>query len=165
MSKQKPTEIFMPPNVLKVKMGGNADIPPDDSLLARAESALSHVRSDVAATLDERIAMLIEMRKSFRADPHAAGIQMILMSTAEDLRQSAIDGDFLLAGRITESLINLLNNKDQVSDRLLADLVDAHVAAIRTAIRECIRNPNDTRARLTADALEHRVEAAISAAK
>lgn len=162
MAKQLPIEIFMPPNMLKAKIGGSfAGIEP--LLIIRADAAMEELKSEFTSWLASDIARLVDARDGFAAlcDPKT---KAELFRTVHDLRGGAETYEFPLISRIATSLAVLL---DGVSDstNIPLSLVDAHVDAVRVLFRDNVRDPSNQTATLLCEELSARVTEAIEHAK
>ena len=70
MPKQQPIEIFMPPNMLKAKVGGSlAGV--DMAAIKRAEAALEKLKAEFAVWIEADVSRLADCRDAFEAEPGA----------------------------------------------------------------------------------------------
>ena len=68
MSRQHPIELFMPPNMLKAKVGGTfAGL--DMAAVNRAETAMEALKSEFANWAQDDVRRLVAARNDFAADP------------------------------------------------------------------------------------------------
>jgi chemotaxis protein histidine kinase CheA len=160
MARQPPIEIFMPPNILKAKVGsvpGGIDM----AAIKRAETAMETLKTEFNDWLADDIARLAMMREGFAGNP-SAQMRFDLFRAAHDLKGQADTYGFPLVARIASNLANLVDegNKKTV---IPLPLVDAHVAAIRIAFRDKVSVTSDAVAAMLAKELEDQVAKEVSA--
>jgi len=158
MKKQQPIEIFMPPNILKAKVGGTA-VGLDMSAVKRAETALANLKTEFADWIAADVQSLAECRDSFAADP-SPDRQGDLYRASHDLRGQARTFEYPLVERVAASLCRLL---DEPRATGALSLVDAHVGAIRVIVREKIMDRTNAMASTLASELEARVSEFLAA--
>lgn len=160
MARQLPIEIFMPPNILKAKVGsaiGGIDM----AALKRAEAAMENLKTEFHDWLSDDVAKLGEARDRFDAKPTLAARED-LFRAAHDLKGQADTFGYPMIARIAASLTKMLDGVP-ASNAVPAGLVDAHVAAIRVVFRDKIKLPNDQIAMALTQELEARVTEALNA--
>jgi chemotaxis protein histidine kinase CheA len=157
MPRQLPTEIFMPPNMLKAKVGGSlADF---DAIVKHAEAAMDELKTEFTAWLATDVEKLAETRDRYAALRNADA-SADLLRAAHDLKGGARTYDFPLIARMAASLTKLIDGLASPQSAPLP-LVDAHVNAIRALFRDNVRDgSNGTAVRLTEE-LESRVNEAL----
>lgn len=131
-------EMIQPPNTLRQKVGGGfAGI--DAGALARAEAALKDLSSQFGQWLQDEVSKLDAALHAVKAQGLSRETIDALYVRAHDLKGLGATYEFPIVTRIAGSLCRLLDNGDQ---RLRApmQLVDAHVDAIRAAVRDGIRD-------------------------
>jgi hypothetical protein len=151
---ENPIEIFMPPNVLKAKVGGDGGL--DVSALTRAELALENLKCEFAGWFADDIARLEDAHRAYQARPCARTLSG-LYRASHDLRGQATTFGYPLVARIATSLCQLTDESGPMQ-RLPMPLVDAHVSAIRILVRQAIKDTADETANLLASELEKKVE-------
>ena len=153
MAKQQPIEIFMPPNILKAKVGGSGGL--DPSAVKRAEEAVEDLREEFAGWITEDVNRLAQTRDAYEKviDEETLGN---LYRAAHDLRGQATTFDFPLVARVATSLCKLTDDS-RVSMNLPVQLIDAHVDAIRIIVRDGIKDTSNKMATVLAGELEHQV--------
>ena len=159
MARQLPIEIFMPPNILKAKVGsaiGGIDM----AAIKRAEAAMETLKVEFNDWLAVDVARLGECRDRFAADPCAA-TREDLFRAAHDLKGQADTFEYPMIARMAGSLTKLIDATNAASVLPLG-LVDAHVAAIRVVFRDKIKTANDRTATVLVDELEARVAETIA---
>lgn len=152
MKKQQPIEFFMPPNILKAKVGGSgAGL--DMSALKRAEQALESLKAEFSVWIDADVVALIAARDAFAAERNTDR-RADLYRASHDLRGQARTFDFPVVERVASSLCRLLETAGGAAE---LSLIDAHVDAIRAFVRDNIKDPADMMATALAGELEKRV--------
>jgi chemotaxis protein histidine kinase CheA len=121
-------EIFMPPNILKARVGGTV-VGLDNGALARAEAAVEELVSEYPDWIKADVEALVAANSERRTNANA---QHALMRTAHDLKSQSAHFGYPLIGRAAASLCDLLD----VSGEAPAPLVDAHVNAIKAFLRD-----------------------------
>jgi chemotaxis protein histidine kinase CheA len=152
MAKEHPIEIFMPPNMLKAKVGGRiAGV--DMAAIKRAEQALANLKTEFEDWISTDVARLGTTRDAFAksANDDTRGE---LYRAAHDLRGQALTFEYPLIARMAKSLCNLLDGADGHPP---IALVDAHVDAIRVIVRQNIKAAGDKTAVMLSEELEARV--------
>ncbi len=162
MVNKLPTEIFMPPNVLKAKVGRAAGAI-DMSAVQRAEAAIDTLKVEFDDWVASDVQRLGACRDRFAAQPdHAAREQLFLV--AHDLKGQATTCDYPMIARLSSSLTRLFDGL-KPTETVPVGLVDAHVAAIRVVFRDKIRTATDRMSIIVAEELEARVTETIEAAR
>ena len=154
MTKEHPIELFMPPNMLKAKVGGSiAGI--DPSAIRRAETALDTLKTEFQDWVSADVTKLNAARDAFVAKPNADSRERIFR-ICFDISGQAQTFEFPLVARIAKSLCDMVVAVSDPTD-VPAPLVDAHVNAIRSIFRDNIRNETNPMALELAKELEVRV--------
>ena len=153
MAKQEPIEIFMPPNVLKAKVGGSGGL--DDSAVQRAEVAIEALKVEFAGWIIEDVNRLTDMRKDYERETNDENLAN-LYRAAHDLKGQATTFDFPLVARVASSLCKLTDDTSY-GMKLPVTLIDAHVDAIKVIVRDQIKDPSNRMATILAVELERQV--------
>jgi chemotaxis protein histidine kinase CheA len=161
MASKAPIEIFMPPNVLKAKVGSGGGT--DTKAIERAEKAMKVLSTNFGDWLSDDVANLGKARDGFIAQPTLV-TRDTLFRAAHDLKGQATTFDFPIIARIASSLTKLLDEM-RTAELVPVPLVDAHVTAIRVAFRDKVKSANDIVAITLAKELEARVAEIIPKAK
>ncbi len=157
MAKQQPIEIFMPPNILKAKMGGGfGGI--DMGAIKRAEMAMETLKTEFAEWINADVGKLAEMRDLFAAKPDADSCGD-LYRASHDLRGQALTFEFPLVARIAATLCKLL---DGMGAKSPLALIDAHVNAIRVIVKQKMKAAADEIALTLLQELDARVNEALA---
>jgi chemotaxis protein histidine kinase CheA len=162
MGKQLPIEIFMPPNVLKAKVGsatGGVDL----AAVLRAEAAMETLKVEFNDWVGTDVQRLGECRDRFASKPDLSARDELFRS-AHDLKGQATTFEYPMISRLASSLTRLFDGT-KTSDSIPLGLVDAHVAAIRIVFRDKIKIATDRISIIVAEELEARVTEALETAK
>ncbi|MBV8977749.1 MAG: Hpt domain-containing protein [Alphaproteobacteria bacterium] len=154
MPKEHPIEIFMPPNMLKAKVGGSvAGL--DLGAIKRAEAAMDALKTDFAQWIADDVERLGKARDGFAAT-RSAETREALFRAAHDLKGQGATFEFPLIARMAASLSKLVDALQEPA-ALPLNLVDAHVDAIRIVFRDKIHDTSNRMAIVLAEELEARV--------
>ena len=155
MGRQQPIELFMPPNMLKAKVGGGLG-GADMAALKRADAAMGTLQHAFTGMMADDVKALAAARARFAVTPDAAS-RAALMRAAHDIKGNAPTFDFPLIGRVAGSLSRLIGELPE-SEPLPAGLVDAHVNAVQVIHRQNIRSIDDKMAQTLCAELDARVD-------
>ena len=155
MSQQNP--VIQPPS-LRLKVGGRFGAI-DPSAIAKAEAALKSLSGNFAQWLSEEVIKLDAARQLVHDDGVTAESMETLYLRAHDLKGLGTTYEFPLITRIGASLCRLIDDKDK---RLTVPLplVDAHIDAIKAAVRDSIKTDDHPVGRILIEELERKVAAA-----
>lgn len=155
MSQQNP--VIQPPS-LRLKVGGRFGAI-DPSAIAKAEAALKSLSGNFAQWLSEEVIKLDAARQRVRDEGVTAETMETLYLRAHDLKGLGTTYEFPLITRIGASLCRLIDDKDK---RLAVSLplVDAHIDAIKAAVRDNIKTDEHPVGRILIEELERKVAAA-----
>lgn len=163
MGKQQPIEIFMPPNMLKAKLGNNDGAGIDIAAVKRAETALEKIKSEFPDWIAEDIDMLVTTCARY-LETHDTEALGRLFRASHDLRGQAGTFEYPLIARIAGSLCQSIESLER-DNATLQLLVEAHVGAIRAIFHNKIKSMSDRTALELTEELEHKVHAAIELAE
>jgi len=152
MPRKQPIEVFMPPNMLKAKVGGTMG-GIDMSVIQRAEKAIESLKTEFAVWIEADVARLVDARNTFGGDSNGE-TRGDLYRASLDLKGQALTFEYPLVARVAVSLCKLL---DETPEMPPAALIDAHVDAIRVIVRDKMKDTGDKVAQLLAAELEARV--------
>jgi chemotaxis protein histidine kinase CheA len=154
MARQQPIELFMPPNMLKAKVGGTfAGL--DMAAITRAETAMEALKSEFAGWAQDDVRKLVAAREAFAAEPDVA-TRAGLLRAAHDMKGQAATFNYPLIARVAGSLSRLIHDLPKSADVSLG-LVDAHVNAIHVIYRDKVMDMSNKIALALAEELEARV--------
>ncbi|MBA4013468.1 MAG: Hpt domain-containing protein [Phenylobacterium sp.] len=155
MSQQNP--VIQPPS-LRLKVGGRFGAI-DPSAIAKAEAALKSLSGNFAQWLSEEVVKLDAARQRVRDEGVTAETMETLYLRAHDLKGLGTTYEFPLITRIGASLCRLIDDKDKRLSVPLP-LVDAHIDAIKAAVRDSIKTDDHPVGRILIEELERKVAAA-----
>ncbi len=161
MSKEQPIELFMPPNILKAKVGGTiAGL--DIAAVKRAEEAMEELKVEFSDWIAKDITRLGEAYDAFVADVSAARAGD-LFRASHDLKGQATTFEYPLIARVASSLSKLIDELGS-PDKIPLVLVQAHVEAIHVIHRDKIKDISNLTALTLAEELEAKVIKALARA-
>jgi hypothetical protein len=142
----------------RLKLGGRLGAI-DPSAIAKAEAALKSLSGNFAQWLSDEIAKLDAARQRVRVEGVNVETMETLYLRAHDLKGLGTTYEFPLITRIGGSLCRMIDDKDK---RLTVDLalIDAHIDAIKAAVRDNIKTEDQPAGRQLLDELERKVGAA-----
>jgi len=160
MARQQPIELFMPPNMLKAKLGGGTGTAgPDMAAIKRAEAALEQLHEEFAQWAASDVENLMAARARFGKTPDS-GSRAALLRAAHDMKGQAATFDYPMIARVAGSLSKLIGELPEKRDLPLA-LVDAHVSAIHVIYRDKVMDESNKTAMVLAAELENQVAALL----
>ena len=155
MSEQSKGEMIPVRSPLSAKVGGR--FPGIDAdAIAKAEEALASLSGNFTQWLGEEIAKLEATRKVIREVGMTADNMENLYVSAHDLKGLGTTYEFPIITRLSGSLCRLIDVPER---RLKAPLllVDAHIDAIKAAVRDNIREDSHPMGKALAEELEANV--------
>lgn len=157
MSQNNTGQMIQVPNTLKLKVGGRLG-GIDPSAIAKAEAALKSLSSNFAEWLQDEITKLEAARARVKSDGWNTETAENLYLRAHDLKGLGTTYEFPLITRMAGSLCKLI---DDPATRLKAPLflIDAHIDAIRAAVRDNIRDDANPMGKILAEELEGQTKA------
>ena len=161
MARQQPIELFMPPNMLKGKVGGGSGIDLA-AAIKRAESAMEQMKGEFSGMASDAVGALSAAHRAYAAKPDS-GSRAALLRAAIDIKGLAATFDFPLMARVAGALSRLLS--ETPDDRPLPmKLVEAHVAAVQVIHRKAITGMDDKPTLALLAELESQVAAVLNPA-
>ncbi|MBI3675017.1 MAG: Hpt domain-containing protein [Proteobacteria bacterium] len=157
MAKQQPIELFMPPNILKAKMGGGIG-GLDMAAVKRAEQAIETLKTEFTDWIAADVTKLSACRDAYAATPGKETCGD-LYRASHDLRGQALTFEFPLVARVAAILCKLLDS-EKVNPPLA--LIDAHVNAIRVIVKQNIKDKADKTAAVLIKELDVRVDEVLA---
>jgi chemotaxis protein histidine kinase CheA len=157
------SEVIQVPNTLRLKVGSrfgglNADA------VAKAEAALKSLSSQFGQWLQDELNKLEAARSAIHTQGLTKETGDQLYTHAHDLKGLGATYEFPIITRMAGSLCKLIETPEA---RLKAPmkLVDAHIDAIKAAVRDDIRDDANPLGRVLAQELERQAAAYIAADK
>jgi chemotaxis protein histidine kinase CheA len=160
MSKKHPIEIFMPPNILKAKVGGSVAAI-DMAAIKRAEAAVESLKENFQNWIGDDVEKLAAARDVFAKESNELARDS-LFRASHDLKGQGQTFGFPFVAKVAASLCKLIEGVALKS--IPVGLLDAHVDAIRVCMRDQIKGDSDRIATALAQELEARVGELISPA-
>ncbi|MGZ5925484.1 MAG: Hpt domain-containing protein [Rhizomicrobium sp.] len=154
MARQQPIELFMPPNMLKAKVGGTF-VGIDMAAVNRAEAAMDALKNEFAGWAQDDVRRLVAARDAFAANPDIAA-RAGLLRAAHDMKGQAATFNYPLIARVAGSLSHLIHDLPEHAELSLG-LVDAHVNAIHVIYRDKVMDMSNKVALALSEELEARV--------
>jgi hypothetical protein len=157
VSETKPGELIQAPNTLKLKLGGGRLGAIDPAAIAKAEAALKSLSGNFAEWLADEVTKLENARQRVRVEGMSVETAENLYLRAHDLKGLGATYEYPLVTRIAGSLCKLI---DDPAKRLEAPLflVDAHIDAIKAAVKGGIQTDSNPIGRALVTELEQRVK-------
>jgi hypothetical protein len=148
-------QVIQVPNTLRLKVGGRfGGI--DPAAIAKAEAALKSLSGNFAEWLNDEIVKLDAARQRIRAEGLSHETAEGLYLRAHDLKGLGATYEFPLITRIAGSLCKMIDEPETRMDAPMF-LIDAHIDAIKAAVRGDIRTDTHPVGRALAEELEGRV--------
>ena len=161
MARKQPTELFMPPNMLKAKVGGGLG-GPDMAAMKRAEEAMAALEGEFGDWIATDVMALTDARQRYANTPDAAA-RNALLRTAHDIKGQAPTFNYPLIARVAASLSRLIGELPP-STAIPLTLVDAHVNAILVIHKHKMQDTNDRTAQALCAELDARVDDVLAKA-
>jgi hypothetical protein len=157
VSQQNSGQMIQVPNTLRLKVGGAGRIGAiDPAAIAKAEAALKSLSGNFAQWLQDEITKLEAARQQVRADGMTPETMESLYLRAHDLKGLGTTYGFPLITRLAGSLCRLIDEKEKRTSAPMP-LVDAHIDAIKAAVRDDIKDDQHPVGAALAKELEARV--------
>ena len=161
MARKQPIELFMPPNMLKAKVGGGPG-GPDLAAIKRAEDAMQALEGEFGDWLATDVMALTDARARYAATSNAEA-RNALLRTAHDIKGQAPTFNYPLIARVAASLSRLIGELPP-STAIPLTLVDAHVNAILVIHKHKMQDTNDRTAQALCAELDARVDDVLAKA-
>jgi hypothetical protein len=158
VSQQNTGQIIPVPNALKAKVGSGAGRlgAIDPAAIAKAEAALKSLSGNFAQWLSDEITKLDAARQTVKSDGMTADAMEGLYLRAHDLKGLGATYGFPIITRIAGSLCRLIDDKEKRTTAPMG-LVDAHIDAIKAAVRDDIKDDSHPVGKILVQELEARV--------
>jgi len=161
MSQQNPGQMIQPTNALRLKVGGGRLGAIDPAAIAKAEAALKSLASNFTQWLADEITKLDAARQQVKAQGATPETMENLYLRAHDLKGLGTTYGYQLITRIAGSLCRMIDEKDKRANTSL-ELVDAHIDAIKAAVRDDIKSDDHPVGSVLVEELERRVKAVVA---
>jgi chemotaxis protein histidine kinase CheA len=162
MARQQPIELFMPPNMLKAKVGGGLG-GVDMAALKRAEAAMEGLKDDFAGWIADDVKKLTDARAAYAADPDQKNRDALLRA-AHDIKGQAATFNYPLIARVAGSLSRLVG-ETPAGTAIPLSLIDAHVNAVLVIHKQGMQDTGDKIAQALCAELNARVDEIMGAAQ
>jgi len=157
VSQQNPSQMIPAPTQLRLKVGGGNRLGSiDAAAIAKAEAALKSLSGNFGQWLQDEITKLEAARQQVRVAGMTAETMENLYLRAHDLKGLGTTYGYQLITRIAASLCRLIDEKDKRLSASMA-LVDAHIDAIKAAVREDMKADDHPLGAALVQELERRV--------
>lgn len=149
-------QIIQVPNTLRAKVGGKLGAL-DQTAIDKAEAALADLSSQFHDWLLEEIKKLEERQAYIKREGFTKETAEMLYFSCHDLKGLGTTYGFPIITRMAGSLCKMIDDEDK---RLLAPrvLIDAHLDAIKAAVRDGIKEDTHPVGKVLAETLEARVK-------
>jgi hypothetical protein len=157
LSQPKFGQTIEAPNALRLRVGSGRMGGIDPAAIAKAEAALKSLSGNFAQWLNDEIAKLESVRATVRSEgPSLENMESLYLRT-HDLKGLGSTYGFPLITRIAGLLCRLIDDK---SKRLEApmSLIDAHIDAIKAAVRDGIKTDDHPVGNILVKELESRIQ-------
>jgi hypothetical protein len=155
LSDNNPGQMIQVPNTLRLKVGGRLGAI-DPAAIAKAEAALKSLSGNFAEWLQDEVTKLEAARQRVRAEGLTTEASENLYLRAHDLKGLGATYEFPLITRIAGSLCKLIDDQEKRADAPLK-LVDAHIDAIKAAVKGGIQTDSHPTGRILVQELEQQV--------
>jgi hypothetical protein len=115
MARKQPIELFMPPNMLKAKVGGGTG-GPDMAAMKRAEEAMEELKNEFSDWIAQDVKTLTAARARYAAIPGAASRDALLRA-AHDIKGQAPTYNYPLIARVAAGDPQKRNEGQRQQDR------------------------------------------------
>jgi len=157
VSENSTVQVIQQPNTLRLKVGSRfGGI--DAAAIAKAEAALKSLSGNFTEWLHDELNKLDAARARIRTDGLTVETAEVLYLRAHDLKGLGATYEFPIVTRIAGSLCKLIDDPDKRLDAPMV-LIDAHIDAIKAAVRGDIRDDSHPVGRKLAEELEGQVSA------
>jgi hypothetical protein len=158
VSQQNSGQLVQPNNALRLKVGGGRLGMIDPAAIAKAEAALKSLASNFSQWLNDEIVKLEAARQQVNVGGVTPETMENLYLRAHDLKGLGTTYGYQLITRIAGSLCRMIDDKEKRAGVPL-ELVDAHIDAIKAAVRDDIKSDEHPVGSVLVEELERRVKA------
>ena len=161
MARKQPIELFMPPNMLKAKVGGGLG-GHDMAAIKRADEAMVALQGEFNDWITADVQALTAARARYAKAKDQASRDGLLRA-AHDIKGQAATFHYPLIARVAASLSRLIGELPP-STAIPLTLVDAHVNAILVIHKHKMQDTNDKTAQALCAELDARVDDVLAKA-
>jgi hypothetical protein len=155
LSENSTGQVIQVPNTLRLKVGGRLGAI-DPAAIAKAEAALKSLSGNFAEWLADEVSKLEAARQRVRTEGLTPEAAETLYLRAHDLKGLGATYEYPLVTRIAGSLCKLIDDPAKRAEAPLF-LVDAHIDAIKAAVKGGIQTDADPIGHALVTELEQRV--------
>src|ERR1044071_6167567 len=119
MARKQPIELFMPPNMLKAKVGGGRG-GPDLAAIKRAEDAMETLKSEFNDWIAQDVKKLIDTPARYSTTPDD-DTRASLLRTAHDIKGQAPTYNYPLIARVAASLSRRIGKLPAANSPIMRD--------------------------------------------
>jgi len=159
VSQQNPSQVIPAPTSLRLKVGAGRLGSIDAAAIAKAEAALKSLSGNFDQWLQDEITKLEAARQQVKVAGVSAETMENLYLRAHDLKGLGTTYGYQLITRIAASLCRLIDEKDKRPAAPMG-LVDAHIDAVKGAVREGMKGDDHPIGAALVQELERRVKEA-----
>jgi hypothetical protein len=156
VTKPSSAQFIQPPNTLRLKVAGGRFGGIDPEAVAKAEAALKSLSSQFGQWLNDELVKLDNARAEITAKGYTPQTAEALYLRAHDLKGLGSTYEYPLVTRIAASLCKITDTEAARAKAPLF-LIDAHIEAIKAAVRDEIRDEHHPVGKALAEELEGRV--------
>jgi hypothetical protein len=156
VSESNPGQVIQVPNTLRLKVGGRLG-GIDPAAIAKAEAALKSLAGNFAEWMQDELTKLETARQRIRAEGLNPETAEGLYFRAHDLKGLGATYDYPLVTRIAGSLCKMIDDPAKRMDAPMF-LVDAHIDAIKAAVKNQIQTDTHPMGKTIVEELEARVK-------
>ena len=162
MKREEPIEVFMPPNMLKAKIGGGLG-GIDMGAVKRAQAAMEELKAEFGDWLADDVRVLLAARARYADNPDSQARDALLRA-AHDIKGQAATFSYPLIARVAGSLSKLIGELPEHT-ALPLSLIDAHVNAVLVIHKQAMQDTGDQIALALCAELEARVDELLTRAE
>jgi len=147
--------MIQPSSALRMRVGGRLGAI-DPAAIAKAEAALASLSANFGSWLQDEIDKLDAARQVVRVEGPTSAAMETLYTRAHDLKGLGATYGFPLITRIGGLLCRLIEDRAKRASVPMG-LVDAHIDAIKAAVRDNIKGEDNPVGRMLVQELERQV--------
>ena len=137
MSQQNPVQVIPASNALREKVGGRFGAI-DPAAIAKAEAALQSLSGNFAQWLNDEVVKLDGARLRIKTEGQSTETMEFLYLRCHDLKGLGTTYGFPLVTQFSASLCKLIDDKEKRTNAPM-NLIEAHIDAIKAAVRNEIK--------------------------